>query len=115
RPGLRRHIDDSARGAAVFGREVVGYHAVFPNRVDGYLRANDVGENGYVFHTVEQDFRAGFSLSVDRIAHTASCCARARANARVVGTTAVRGEIPAAHVPRKRDKIIGVSRETRER
>ena len=71
------------------------------------MLANRIGEHGYVFHAVQQDFGAGFALAVEGVADALGRYAL-RAHA------ARGGIVSAADVAGNRNKVVGVTRQARE-
>ncbi len=107
------HIHDAARRAAVFRAKVVGNDAELLNRIGRYRLAGNVAEDAYVFHAVQKDFGAGFSLPVDGIAHAITRKTLADGSDRI-GGAAVAGDVAVADVTGEGHKIVRIAIQARE-
>src|SRR5436853_1476132 len=95
RSGSGCDVDDTARCASVFSREVAGDDLELLNGIKRHALAHCRREGIFIFAAVKQDVRAGCSLAIDREA----CAAAKRASAR--------------GVPRCSDKIVWVASQRR--
>src|SRR5208282_28433 len=106
---FRGHVDHTARGAPILGREVAGDYAILLHRVHRDLLANDGTKNLCILHAVQQNLGARFPLAIDAVAHA---LVRGTLTSVTSDTGAlIGGVIPVADIAGKRNKVVNIARQ----